>query len=421
MVRCLGGGTMSEPLAYGIDFGTSNSSIAVTGRRRAATLDDLTDPGIASILYLDSGGLSLTGDVAAQQYLTRADRAQTRLISSLKSTLTDDLFDQTSSWGRTWTLEDLTHYFFRDMKKAADERLGAKVKKVVIGHPVIFHGAEGDNFQALQRLALKRLKGAARLAGFTQIAFLDEPTAALRHNDLSSGINVALDFGGGTFDVSIIKYRSQRTEVLSTHGVAIGGDIFDGFIFDRALKKRLGFNDLTGNQAGYAIREARTTEGMLRLVSQNPNALSWLAQYTQNNKRSGLRIFERVVNSGQAYALSKAVEAAQIKLSSRTTATVELVRPDAGINIRQEVKREDFESAIGKDLDQIFETINYTLEDAGITAKDVDQVILTGGSCQIPAFKRRVQAKFRASKISDASVASRVSLGLAAEARRLWA
>ena len=204
-------------------------------------------------------------------------------------------------------------------------------------------------------------------------------------------------------------------------GDNVNYDKFDRFIFDRALKKRLGFNDLTGNQAGYAIREARTTEGMLRLVSQNPNALSWLAQYTQNNKRSGLRIFERVVNSGQAYALSKAVEAAKIKLSSRTTATVELVRPDAGINIRQEVKREDFESAIGKDLDQIFETINYTLEDAGITAKDVDQVILTGGSCQIPAFKRRVQAKFRASKISDASVASRVSLGLAAEARRLWA
>ena len=406
---------MRAPLAYGIDFGTSNSSIAVTSRQRAEFLGGLTDPGIASLLYLDSSGLSLTGDVAAQQYLTMANKTQTRLMSSLKSTLTDD-FDTTSSWGREWALEDLTHYFFRDLKKAADEQLGAKIKKVVIGHPVIFAGAEGEDFHARQSLALKRLKSAAKKAGFTQIAFLDEPTAALRHNDLSTGINVALDFGGGTFDVSVIRYRSQRTEVLSTHGVEIGGDIFDGAVFDLALHKRLGFNDL---RYGDSISDSRMTAGMLHLVGRDVNAQHRLHKYTQNNKRSGLRILERVISGGHAYSLSKAVESAKIELSTKTTAMVELVRP--GISIRQEVKRADFVRKIAGDLDQISKVINYTLKAADITADDVDQVIMTGGSCQIPAFERRVKSKFQSSKISDASVASRVSLGLAAEARRIWA
>jgi hypothetical chaperone protein len=417
MVYGFGGGTMREPLAYGIDFGTSNSSIAVTSRRKAEVLGDLTDPGIASLLYLDALGLSLTGDVAAQQYLTMVDKTQTRLMSSLKSVLTDD-FNTTSSWGTEWTLEDLTHYFFRDLKKAADDRVGAKIKKVVIGNPVVFVGAEGENFQARQSLALKRLNSAAKKAGFTQIAFLDEPTAALRHNDLSAGINVALDFGGGTFDVSVIHYRSRRTEVLSTHGVEIGGDIFDGAVFDLALHKRLGFNDL---RYGDSIGDSRTTAGMLHLIGRDTNALNRLHMYVQSNNRSGLRILERVINSGQAYSLSKAVESAKIELSTKSTAMVELVRPDAGISIRQEVKRSDFVRKIADDLDQISKVIAHTLKKADITADNVDQVILTGGSCQIPAFKRRVASKFHSSKISDASVASRVSLGLAAEARRIWA
>ena len=145
-----------------------------------------------------------------------------------------------------------------------------------------------------------------------------------------------------------------------------------------------------------------------------------LADYVQDRPRSGLRILKRIIDNGQAYALSKAVENAKIKLSNATTATVELFRPDAGINIQEEICRDDFDMSISDDLNQVFEVIDRTLRDAEITSRDVDQVILTGGSCKIPAFRQRVRSKFRSSRISDASVASRVALGLAQEARRLW-
>ena len=410
---------MSQPIAYGIDFGTSNSSIAVAYRRNEAPLDVLTDPGVPSLLYLDAVGLELVGDTAAQQYLLGGDPTQSRLMSSLKSFLADDLFTQTASWGKTWGLEDLTKFILRHLKRQADERLNADVKRVLIGYPVVFVGAEGDQFETLQTLALKRLEKAARLAGFKEVEFLEEPTAALYHDDLTSGINVALDFGAGTFDISIVQYRSRprrATEVLATNGIAIGGDRFDCAVFKLALHRRLGFGDLSYADS---IEDACTTAGMLHLVRE-PNARHRLANYVHNRPRSGLRILKRIIERGQAYALSKAVEKAKIKLSKATTATVELFRPDAGINIQEEICRDDFDESISDDLNQVFEVIDRTLRDAEVSPRDVDQVILTGGSCRIPAFRRRVHSKFRSSRISEVSVASRVALGLAQESRRLW-
>jgi hypothetical chaperone protein len=419
MVRRIGCGAMRQPIAYGIDFGTSNSSIAVSYRRDEAPLDELTDPGVPSLLYLDAVGLELVGDTAAQQYLLGRDPTQSRLMSSLKTFLADDLFTRTTSWGKMWSLEDLTKFILRDLKRQADERLNADVKRVLIGYPVVFIGAEGDRFETLQALALERLEEAARLAGFKEVEFLDEPTAALYHDDLASGINVALDFGAGTFDISIVQYRSQprrATEVLAINGLAVGGDRFDSAVFKLALHKRLGFDDLR-----YAdpIEDACTTAGMLHLV-RDANALHRLADYVHKKPRSGLRILQRIMENGQAYSLSKAVEKAKIKLSTTTTTTVELFRPDAGFNIQEEICRDDFDMLISDDLNQVFEVIDRTLRDAEIAPRDVDQVILTGGSCKIPAFRQRVRSKFRSSRISDASVASRVALGLAQEARRLW-
>jgi hypothetical chaperone protein len=414
---------MKQPIAYAIDFGTSNSAIAVAYRRQVAPLDELTDPGVPSMLYLDAVGLELVGDKAAQQYLLGFDPTQNRLMSSLKSFLATPthLTQPTKSWGRTWSLEDLTKIILRDLKRQADERLNADVKRVLIGHPVVFPGAEGegDQFETLQTLALKRLAKAAHSAGFKEVEFLDEPTAALCHDDLTSGINVALDFGAGTFDISIIRYRSRprATEVLATYGVAVGGDEFDGVVFDLALRKRLGLDNL---RWGDSISEARTTSGMLQLV-RNPNALDRLAGYVQNKPQSGLRILKRIIEHGQVYALSKAVENAKIQLSNATTATVELFRPDAGINLKEEVRRDDFDMSISDDLNQIFEVIDQALKTAEITPREVGQVVLTGGSCKIPAFSRRVHSKFPSSQVREASVASRVALGLALEARRLWA
>ena len=412
---------IQEPIAYGIDFGTSNSSIAVAYSEKECSLDGLSDPGISSLLYLDSIGLELVGEEAAQQYLLTAhDPARSRLMSSLKEFLADDLFESTSSWGKSWGLEDLTMFILRDLKRKADERLGADVKRVLIGTPVVFPKAEGPNHKTLQDLACERLNKAAHLAGFNVVEFLDEPTAAALYDDeLVSGINVALDFGAGTFDISIVQYQvspNRSTEVLSTLGIAIGGNRFDAAVFELALHERLGFDDL---RYGDSIERVSETADMLNLV-RDKNALHRLAAYILDKPQSGLRILQRIIDNGQAYELSKAVEKAKIELSESTMATVELIRPQAGINIKQEVWRDEFEAKISNDLSDIFEVIDTAFQYAEISPQDVDQVILTGGSSKIPVFRQRVYSKFPSIQISDASVASRVALGLAQEARRLW-
>ncbi len=427
---------MSQPIAYGIDLGTSNSSIAVAYPSRVDSLGTLTDPGVPSMLYLDDLNHTLVGNEAAQQYMVRLDPAASRLMSSLKLDLATPphLTITTKAWGRTWDLEDLTGLILGDLKKRADKSLDADVRRVVIGHPAVFAGAEGDEFQTLQELALTRLKEAARLAGFEQIRFLDEPTAALKHHDdLKPNINVALDFGAGTFDVSVIHYdtRPNTTDVLATHGVAVGGNRFDGAVFDRALHERLGFDDL---RFADSIRDARTTVGMLWLV-RDWNARGRLMEYAHRNHQSGLRTLRSILEAGQAYALSKAVEDAKCELSKHHNASVELIRPGQEIAINEAVRREDFEESISDDLDQVFEVLDKTLQDADITAQEVRQVVLTGGSCLIPAFRQRIRRKFGADRVRYPSttgvvknpdpgpryvVASRVALGLASEARELW-
>ena len=415
---------MNEPIAYGIDFGTTNSSIAVAYRDRVEPLGHLTDPGVESKLYLDSAGQRLVGDEAVQQYLLGFDSTQNRLMSWLKSELAaPGLRTQKWTTGEFWEMEDLVGFILRDLKDRADAYLGANVERAVIGHPVVFQGVEGESATKLQRLALGRLKKAAsfRRAGFREVLLMDEPTAALRHDDLIPGINVALDFGGGIFDVSVVKYRAEADDlipdVLATHGGDIGGEEFDGYVFDLALHERLGFDDL---RSGDSIKRARTTAEMLHLV-RDANALNRLAGYIQRNKMSGLRILERIIKNGQGYALSRAVEDAKKKLSRSTTASIGLVRPRWYININENCSRVDFEHKIADDLDQVFEVVDFALEEAGKASREVNHVILTGGSSQIPSFRRRVKSTFRDSKISNENSASRVALGLAEEARRCWA
>ena len=417
MVSSTGDFEMSQPIAYGIDFGTSNSSIAVAYPTKEVLLDELSMPGVASLLYLDSSGLELVGENAVQQFLLGIDPTQSRLMASLKSHLADDLFTSTKSWGLEWGLEDLTKVILQYFKTESDRRLDADVKRVLIGYPPVFVGAEGDQ-ENLQNLALERLERAAFLAGFKEVEFLDEPTAALYHDDLESGINLAIDFGAGTFDVSVVRYasRPKRTEVLATHGTGIGGDLFDRAVFNLALYKRFDFESLN---YGDPIKEACMIAGMLGLV-RDSNSLSRMATLIHQKPRSGLRLLQRIIQNGQAYALSKAVEKAKIKLSQATSATVELYRPDAGIAIQEIIVRDKFENEISHYINQVFEIIDLTLKDAGLRAREVDQVMLTGGSCNIPLFKRKVRSKFSSSNVISEDVASRVALGLAREARRIW-
>ena len=239
-----------EPV-IGLDFGTTNSAIAVAANDRQATLATFGDAtSFRSILYFPARDRSspqkvetFAGPDAIRSYLEADTKG--RLIVSIKSYLASPLFTSTTINGRHYTLEDLIAIILRRLRNAAIEQFGIAASQVVLGRPVRFAGA--DNAKD-EQLALRRLKTAAELAGFQQTSFELEPVAAayqyetqLDHDELV----LIGDFGGGTSDFTLARLGPGRKKaghnpVLGTSGVAIAGDTFDSRIMMRLVAPKLG-------------------------------------------------------------------------------------------------------------------------------------------------------------------------------------
>jgi hypothetical chaperone protein len=241
-----------EPV-IGLDFGTTNSAIAVADDNRQAALASFAGgiTSFRSILYFPAKDRSLpqqkvetqAGPEAINSYLDADTKG--RLIVSIKSYLPSPLFTSTNINGRNYTLEDLIAIILRRLRVAAMEQFGTSATQVVLGRPVRFSGAENE---AGEKLALQRLTTAAELAGFKQIAFELEPVAAayqyetqLDHDELV----LIGDFGGGTSDFTLARLgpgrkKAGRNPVLGTSGVAIAGDTFDSRIMMRLVAPKLG-------------------------------------------------------------------------------------------------------------------------------------------------------------------------------------
>src|ERR1041384_469707 len=239
----------------GLDFGTTNSAIAVAEIGKEATLAQFGvggDPttSFRSILYFPPKDRSSTikaetkaGPEAISSYLEADTKG--RLILSIKSYLASRLFTSTQINGRYYTLEDLIAIILRRLRTAVIEDFGVEANSVVLGRPVRFAGAENETDE---KLAIDRLRAAAELAGFSEITFELEPVAAayqyetqLDHDELV----LIGDFGGGTSDFTLAQLGPGRkheghSPVIGTSGVPIAGDTFDSRIMMRLVAPKLG-------------------------------------------------------------------------------------------------------------------------------------------------------------------------------------
>lgn len=243
------------PPVIGLDFGTTNSAIAVADAGKQATLacfgdGSNTTTSFRSILYFPQKDRSSTvkaetkaGPEAISSYLEADTKG--RLLLSVKSHLASRLFTSTQINGRFYTLEDLIAIILRRLRTIVIEQFGVSADNVVIGRPVRFAGAETE---ADETLALTRLRSAAELAGFSEVTFELEPVAAayqyetqLDHDELV----LIGDFGGGTSDFTLAQLgpgrkRTGRNPVVGTSGVAIAGDSFDSRIMMNLVAPKLG-------------------------------------------------------------------------------------------------------------------------------------------------------------------------------------
>jgi hypothetical chaperone protein len=422
------------PQVIGLDFGTTNSAIAVSDKDRRATLATFDAGGAAttsfrSILYFPPkdpvSGQKLetkAGPEAIASYLESDTKG--RLVVSVKSYLASRTFTTTVINGRNYALEDLIAIILRRIRSAAIDQFGTSASRVVMGRPVRFSGAESESDEAR---ALARLKTAAELAGFSEVSFEFEPVAAayqyetqLDHDELV----LIGDFGGGTSDFTLARLGPGRkatgeNPVIGTSGVAIAGDTFDSRIMMRLVAPKLGlgsnyislgkelpvpvwiYSQLSSWHHMFLLKEPRTM-AVLREVK---------TQATEPEKVAALI---RIITENLGYALYRAVEEAKVQLTDDELAAFKFSL--SLVNIEEQLERWRFESWIQEDIQGIAQSVTSLLNQSGVKASDIDSVFLTGGSSFVPYVRRYFSKTFGAAKLRSGEELTTVAKGLALRA-----
>lgn len=418
--------------SLGLDFGTTNSAVAIAegGATRLARFGDLEV--CRSILFFDPPARAAdgvpkrprlhAGPVAIERYLEAG--GQGRLMQSLKSFLSSAHLKATAVFGHTYTLEQLIAAILRELYVVAREQLGDWEGPVVAGRPVRFAWSESPADDAR---AESRLREALALAGFEDVTFEHEPVGAahqyeatLDHDELA----MVADLGGGTSDFCLLEVgplaRARRHRILGTSGVSVGGDTFDAALVHELVTPALGRGSEHRSDLGKILPNPAWIYALLSRWHQ----LSLLKtpenrELLQSLKRQALdpgkidRLIELVEND-RGYALYRAVEDSKIDLSSREATTFSF--DTSTLPIEAPLARATLEGHIAPDLARIDSCISELLQRTGAAASDVDRIFLTGGSGQVPAVRALLASRFGEHKLATGDFLLSVARGLALRA-----
>jgi len=403
----------------GIDFGTTNSAVALASEAGDVALVPLGgEPMWRTVLYFEPGGALNAGSRAIARYLET--EGEGRLVQSIKSHLASASFTRTAVFGRSWQLDDLIAAFLRQVRAAAPFDLG---RRCVVGRPVRYWGAEDE---ADDERALARMRSALAKAGFDEVVFELEPVgAAARYAarlDREQTIVVA-DFGGGTTDFTAIRVGPGTSEVLATGGLGVSGDAFDARVIDAVVAPALGRGtryvvDEMGGEApvpAWLYGHLRRWHLLSFLKEESTQRLlARVEQGAVDRVRIGRLV--RLIDDELGLPLHHAVEGAKVRLSSARADRVALAELDLDLA----VARESFEQWIAEDLDAIDRVLDDVLARAQLVPRDIDRVFATGGSSLVPAVRARLVARFGATEIEGGDELTSVAWGLAARARQLF-
>ena len=420
-------------IGFGLDFGTTNSSIAMVdqgGEVRLASFDYSggQTEAFRSLLYLEQVRTaaravikSWTGPRGIDQYLLAEHKG--RLIQSLKSFLSSRNLKSTDIFGRRHTLEDLISFLIRDIRVEAERQFGMPVTDVVAGRPVRFVGSETAEDDIY---AQGRLESALRKAGFERIRFELEPVGAAYYYESTLGRDELVligDFGGGTSDFSLlragpaVRARGRRpSDLLGNEGVGLAGDSFDAKIIRHLVSPALG--------AGSSMRSGHKVLPVPTWVYFKLERWHHLSLLKSNDVLNMLRSVERqafepkaieallhLVQNDLGYQLHQAVHHVKCALSEAEAATFRF--DDGDVSIEQAVTREEFENWISEELAAIEQCVDRLLVKSGAQARDVDRVFLTGGSSFVPAVRRIFDSRFGPERIRSGNEFTSVARGLA--------
>ena len=445
---------MRKALACGIDFGTTNSSVSIAynnGDVELVTIDPSANMphSLPSIVYIDRYGLQQAGRDAIEQfmitgpdstacghcdlvkiikgfgrftdckqYLPGGRCQDARLISGLKSLLAPTENSDTHSWAENYKLEYLVSIIINELKKQVDNLGGDNIHRVVLGYPVTFAGTEGSKYEKLQERAEGRLQRATEKAGFTDIELFPESAAVLLDEYSENGYVLAVDFGGGTYDVAVLEKIGGEAEIVALQGAVVGGEIFDGLLFDKKVADAIGLNQKPKGKTlpKWIVNNMRTLAGVAHLL-RNKNLLPALLDF--ESAGANINAIREILFGGHAYKFYAEVEGAKIRLSESQVATIHY-HVQGRIDVSAKVYRSEFNRWISPFLDKIEEATIAALDEAGVAPQDVHTVLRTGGSSKIPQFIDRLESIFPNAEIRERPVFTSVAYGLGIHALEVW-
>ncbi len=368
-----------KDLIVGIDLGTTNSLIAFMDGENPKTIANKSEETIVpSVVSIDENFNVIVGHEAKEKLLLDPEHtvySVKRLMGKSYRDVENDthlisykLADEQAGLVRVkigenfYTPIELSAMILRDLKSRAEKYFNQKISKAVITVPAYFNDS--------QRQATK---DAGKIAGLEVLRIVNEPTAAALSYGLDSKNHEAIavyDFGGGTFDISILKVEDGVFEVLATNGdTYLGGDDFDQKLM------------------GLFSEEIQTAKG-------------FNSEATPENLQK----------------LRNAAENAKKLLSSQESIKIKIEFPEQNYIYEREISKGFYEELIAETVERTMEICRKAVKDSGLKVCDIDNIVLVGGSTRTPLVRQKVEEFFGRKPFSDLDPDEVVALGAAVQA-----
>jgi hypothetical chaperone protein len=452
-------------IGVGVDFGTSNSTVAwFDGRQLRFVAVETNSPILPTAIHLSKEYEGTTGSAAIERYVQEntarlvhlvpeilgqaagsiednspehemAELTTSRnlvfgplidhglpgrLFLGLKRLLGSPAIDRIFVFNRPYRLVALLTPVLLRLHEAVEKELRAPVTRAHIGRPVNFEGSD----VARNSLAVRRLTEACQHAGFRSVEFYPEPIAATlsflwQRKLTGDGTVLTVDFGGGTLDLSVVRYSGAKFDVLSTAGDDLGGDRIDQLIFRRLLFPLLGEGEAWLRQI-----DGQPVETAFPFGEYEEGILNWAITHTLNQNRFKTRLTELIASGGDAavkfqrlkdlinynysYSVFSAIKRAKAELSSRETSTIDI--PE--LNLTIDFTRAQLDAILAPMMSRLSELIHQVVTRANLPMGKIDLVVRTGGSSQIVAVRHLLDALFPG-KVTEHDPFTSVAGGLA--------
>jgi len=390
---------------YGIDFGTTNSALAIYEEESKEIHSTIIIPSLIYFYHQPNSGSDknyVVGEEAITAYLN--DGMKGRFIKSVKQILSRSSFTETRIHNKRYTASDLVAIILKELKDRADHLTGQDCEKAIIGRPVFF---DDDDVQK-DTLAQTRLNKAAEIAGFVNVRFQFEPIGAAfaYEKTLAKKENVLVaDLGGGTTDFTYLVLdperagsKDRKSEMMATGGIYIGGDSFDAaFMWEKG----------TPYFGKYTQYEA--TPGKVLAV---PNSLfANICSWEQMNFFNGPRIKKDIadyyyfsgnnrkfknlitlIDHNLGYSVFQAIEKTKITLTNADSAM--FIYREMDIKINEKIPLPVYETIIAKDVNRIADYLDGFMIQHRIDPKNIDSLFLTGGTSMVSSIQKLFKNKF---------------------------